>query len=123
MGNQLPRFLGNLYIKEDALILMVPLFIFYVYLIIIFYKGKTCSFFNNKLVEVCLGKLGVLCVEDLIYEIEKCGKNVKKILKYLMPFKLSSPPKPFPKIAVPYSLGGDYGDRGSEITELLALLN
>merc|ERR1711887_367140 len=46
---------------------------------------------DNQIVEDSLGKLDIICVEDLIHEIITVGANFKKANNFLWPFKLNSP--------------------------------
>ncbi|KAI1243447.1 hypothetical protein IHE44_0001068 [Lamprotornis superbus] len=46
---------------------------------------------DNRLIQKRLGKLGIICMEDVIHEIYTVGKNFKVVNNFLWPFKLSSP--------------------------------
>lgn len=41
---------------------------------------------SNVLVEEHLGHLGIICVEDIIHTIIKCGENFEEVNKILLPF-------------------------------------
>jgi 60S ribosomal protein uL30 len=49
------------------------------------------SITSNQIVEAALGKFGIICVEDLIHELETCGPHFKEANSFLWAFKLSSP--------------------------------
>ena len=44
---------------------------------------------DNKLIEDNLGSLGIICVEDIIHEINTCGPNFFAVCKFLSAFQLS----------------------------------
>merc|ERR1711872_502845 len=46
---------------------------------------------DNQIIEDNLGKLDIICIEDLIHEIYTVGPNFKKANNFLWPFKLSNP--------------------------------
>lgn len=52
--------------------------------------GKRTSINSNVLVEQSLGNLGIICVEDIIHTIIKCGENFDAVNKILLPFVVSS---------------------------------
>eukprot|EP01099_Mayorella_cantabrigiensis_P003594 TRINITY_DN2729_c0_g1_i1.p1 TRINITY_DN2729_c0_g1~~TRINITY_DN2729_c0_g1_i1.p1 ORF type:complete len:242 (+),score=41.47 TRINITY_DN2729_c0_g1_i1:38-727(+) len=53
---------------------------------------------SNELIEEKLGKFNILCLEDLVQEIFSVGEHFKKANLFIAPFKLSMPPKGFPKV-------------------------
>uniref|UniRef100_A0A2I3HSX7 Ribosomal protein L30 ferredoxin-like fold domain-containing protein n=1 Tax=Nomascus leucogenys TaxID=61853 RepID=A0A2I3HSX7_NOMLE len=52
---------------------------------------KRIALTDNVLIARSLGKYGIICMEDLIYEIYTVGKLFKEANNFLRPFKLSSP--------------------------------
>ena len=52
---------------------------------------KRIALTDNTLIARCLGKYGIICMEDLIHEIYTIGKRFKEANNILWPFKLSSP--------------------------------
>lgn len=51
--------------------------------------GKRTSINSNVLVEQSLGTLGIICVEDIIHTIIKCGEHFEAVNKVLLPFVVS----------------------------------
>lgn len=74
---------------------------------------------NNEQVEANLGKFGIKCVEDLIYELVNCGQHFKEVNNFLWPFKLSSPKGGFVHKVQSYIKGGDWGNREDKINALV----
>uniref|UniRef100_A0A2R9CKA7 Ribosomal protein L30 ferredoxin-like fold domain-containing protein n=1 Tax=Pan paniscus TaxID=9597 RepID=A0A2R9CKA7_PANPA len=52
-------------------------------------KNKTIPLTDNTVIEEHLVKVGVIFLEDLIYEIAFPGKHFQEILRFLCPFHLS----------------------------------
>merc|ERR1711971_1352837 len=50
-----------------------------------------CPILSNDIIEAKLGKMGIICVEDLIHEILTVGPNFKYASNFLWPFKLNNP--------------------------------
>ncbi|EAT86244.2 hypothetical protein HBH56_027890 [Parastagonospora nodorum] len=79
---------------------------------------------DNELIEENLGKLGIVCVEDLIHEIYTVGPNFKQACNFLWPFKLSSPTGGFHTRKFKHFIeGGDLGNREDFINQLVARMN
>jgi large subunit ribosomal protein L7e len=79
---------------------------------------------DNELIEENLGKLGIVCVEDLIHEIYTVGPNFKQASNFLWPFKLCSPTGGFrPRKFRHFIEGGDLGNREEFINQLVARMN
>eukprot|EP00475_Leptophrys_vorax_P018820 TRINITY_DN256_c0_g1_i2.p1 TRINITY_DN256_c0_g1~~TRINITY_DN256_c0_g1_i2.p1 ORF type:complete len:348 (-),score=123.39 TRINITY_DN256_c0_g1_i2:83-1126(-) len=74
---------------------------------------------NNDLVEANLGKVGIICVEDMIHELVTCGPHFKEVSNFLWPFKLSPPKGGYVKKRVHYNEGGDFGNREELINEFV----
>ena len=74
---------------------------------------------DNTQIENALGKYGIVCIEDIIYELTKETKNAKNVLHYLGYFKLENNDEGFDKVNVPFEKGGNQGFRGDKINELL----
>ncbi|KAH8353502.1 hypothetical protein KR084_011411, partial [Drosophila pseudotakahashii] len=83
--------------------------------------GKKTAIQSNTMVEEQLGDKGVICLEDIIHEICTVGPNFAAVNEFLCSFMLSSPSNGWQKkVSVSYKRGGEYGDRGSAINELIA---
>ncbi|KAF2024809.1 60S ribosomal protein L7 [Setomelanomma holmii] len=79
---------------------------------------------DNELIEENLGKLGIVCVEDIIHEIYTVGPNFKQVSNFLWPFKLSSPTGGFHTRKFKHFIeGGDLGNREEFINQLVARMN
>ena len=71
------------------------------------------------MIEECLGRYDIICVEDLIHEIFTVGPHFKEAANFLWPVKLSSPTGGFKAKLLHYNEGGDAGYRGEKIHELV----
>ncbi|XP_022752427.1 60S ribosomal protein L7-4-like isoform X2 [Durio zibethinus] len=78
---------------------------------------------GNEIVEQALGKLGIICVEDLIHEIMTVGPHFKEANNFLWPFKLKAPLGGLKKKRNHYVEGGDAGNRENYINELIRRMN
>ncbi|XP_039949451.1 60S ribosomal protein L7 [Bactrocera tryoni] len=75
---------------------------------------------SNAMVEEHLGEKGIICLEDIIHEIYTVGPNFDAVKLFLCSFMLSSPRDGWKnKVSVPYKRGGEYGDRGDAINDLI----
>ena len=87
-------------------------------------KGQRIPIHDNRVIEESLGKLGIVCMEDLIHEIFTCGPNFKQANSFLWPFKLSNPTGGWnAKKTRHFVEGGDAGNRGDKINELVRQMN
>ncbi len=79
---------------------------------------------DNQIIEENLGKLGIVCMEDLIHEILTVGPNFKQASNFLWPFKLSNPTGGFrTRKFKHYVEGGDLGNREDKINALIKQMN
>ncbi|KAI3635710.1 hypothetical protein MIR68_006348 [Amoeboaphelidium protococcarum] len=79
---------------------------------------------DNAIVEKSLGKLGIICVEDLVHEIYTVGPHFKEVNNFLWPFKLSNPTGGWSKKKVLHFIeGGDTGNRELFINNLIRQMN
>ena len=74
---------------------------------------------DNVDIENALGKLGIVCIEDIIFELTKETKNAKDVLNYLGYFKLETNDEGFDKANISFEKGGNQGFRGDKINALL----
>jgi len=86
-------------------------------------KNKITNLRDNTLIEERLGEYNVVCLEDIVHSIFECDENFQKVNKFLVPFKLNKPPGGFKNTRTAFTLGGDSGDRGEKINELLEKMN
>ena len=81
---------------------------------------KRAPLSDNTIIEKSLGdETGIICVEDLVHEIFNVGKDFGKANAFLWPFRLSASKSKFQKQKLNYQDGGDYGDRGEEMDDLV----
>ncbi|CAD6264908.1 unnamed protein product [Miscanthus lutarioriparius] len=78
---------------------------------------------SNDLIEKALGEHGIICLEDVVHEIATVGPHFREASKFLMPLKLKCPERRLQMKRKPYKDGGDSGNRGDKINELIEKLN
>jgi len=78
---------------------------------------------DNQIIEDNLGKLDIICVEDLIHEIVTVGTNFKKANNFLWPFKLSNPLGGMRNKTNHFVEGGDHGNREDLINAYIRKTN
>lgn len=78
---------------------------------------------ENAVIEGTLGKLGIVCVEDLVHEIYTVGPHFKEANNFLWPFKLSSPLGGMTRKRNHYIEGGEAGNREDKINALVRRMN
>ena len=74
---------------------------------------------DNVQIENSLGRLGIVCIEDIIFELTKETKNARDVLNYLGYFKLEKNDDGFEKANISFEKGGNQGFRGDKINALL----
>jgi 60S ribosomal protein uL30 len=74
---------------------------------------------DNKIIEANLGKLDIICIEDLVHEVFTVGKHFKQATNFLWPFKLNNPTGGWTKKTNHFVEGGDFGNREDQINKLL----
>uniref|UniRef100_A0A7S2WNC4 60S ribosomal protein L7 n=1 Tax=Mucochytrium quahogii TaxID=96639 RepID=A0A7S2WNC4_9STRA len=74
---------------------------------------------DNSVIEKALGKHDIICVEDLVHEIFKCGPNFKAASNFLWPMKLSAPLGGYKQKLLHFNEGGDAGNRGEEVNAFI----
>lgn len=84
--------------------------------------GKRVPLSDNILVEKALGEDtdgSVICIDDMVHELHTVGEQFKKVNAFLWAFHLSAPKSQFQKQKLNFKDGGDYGDRGEEIDDII----
>jgi len=82
--------------------------------------SKRTAITDNKIIEHKLGKLNVICIEDVIHEIYTSGPEFKAVSNFLWPVKLSSPKGGFHgKMLNHHNEGGSCGQQGDKINILI----
>jgi len=85
-------------------------------------EGKRTALSDNTIVEKVLGEQtegAIICVEDLVHEIYNVGDEFKKANSFLWTFQLAAHRSKFQKEKLNFKDGGDYGDRGEEMDDLI----
>ncbi|RKP18578.1 hypothetical protein ROZALSC1DRAFT_29749 [Rozella allomycis CSF55] len=79
-------------------------------------NGQRIALSDNAVIEQSLGKLGIICMEDLIHEIFTVGPNFKQANNFIWPFQLNSPNGGFHKRKLLHFIeGGDTDNDGNVI--------
>jgi len=78
---------------------------------------------DNKIIADKLGRVGIICIEDLIHEIYTVGPHFKEANNFLWPIKLSSPLGGYVQKGKHFTEGGDYGNREQLINKLIRRMN
>merc|ERR1719369_765228 len=78
---------------------------------------------DNQIIEDSLGKLDIICIEDLIHEIFTVGPNFKKANNFLWPFKLSNAVGGMRSKTNHFVEGGDHGNREDFINSFIRKMN
>ncbi|CAI9113900.1 OLC1v1014600C1 [Oldenlandia corymbosa var. corymbosa] len=78
---------------------------------------------DNNIIEQVLGEHNILCIEDIVNEIATVGPQFEKVSSFLCPFNLDKPEKALQGKKKRFTDGGDSGDRGDQINELILKLN
>lgn len=86
-------------------------------------KGKKVPLTNNNMIEAQLGKLGIICLEDVIHELYSAGENFRAVNKFLRPFHLSVARHAGINRKGYLTEVGDPGHRGVAINQLIRKLN
>merc|ERR1712032_413631 len=84
--------------------------------------GNRTPITSNDIIEAKLGKMGIICVEDLIHEVLTVGPNFKYASNFLWPFKLNNPTGGWRKKTNHFVEGCDFGNREDKINALLKLM-
>ena len=85
-------------------------------------NGKRIPLSDNTLIEKSLGEVtngSIICVQDLIHELYTVGEEFHTVNKFLWTFQLSAPKSKFQKDKLSFKDGGEYGDRGEEMDDLI----
>lgn len=70
-----------------------------------------------------LGKFGIVCIEDIVHQIENVGPHFKEVVRFMWPFELNKPADGLNGLKNIFKNGGDSGDRGDLINELINKMN
>jgi len=79
---------------------------------------------DNKVISTSLGRMDIICMEDIIHEIYTCGPHFKEVSNFLWPFKLSAPLGGYTRHKkIHVTEGGDHGNREELINQLISRMN
>ena len=84
--------------------------------------GKRIPLSDNTIIERNLSSQtnhNIICVDDLVHELHTVGEYFTRANNFLWTFQLSAPKSKFQKEKLSYKDGGDYGDRGEEMDDLI----
>lgn len=84
--------------------------------------GKRIPLSDNTIIEKALGEKtegGVICIDDMVHELHAVSDYFTKVNSFLWTFHLSAPRSKFQKTKLNFKDGGDYGDRGQEMDDLI----
>ena len=83
-------------------------------------NGQRIPITSNELIKKHLGKYGILCIEDIVYQLATCGPKFKPVNSWLRAFNLNTPTGGWRQKKINYVEGGDAGYRREAINNLLA---
>ena len=84
-------------------------------------QGQRIPLSSNAIIEQSLGKKqNIVCIEDLINEIQTVGANFREANNFIWPFKLTNPNGGWTKKTNHFVEGGDFGNRENKINSLVA---
>ncbi|XP_051136231.1 60S ribosomal protein L7-1 [Andrographis paniculata] len=78
---------------------------------------------DNNAIEQELGQYNIICIEDIVNEIANVGPHFKEVTRSLRPFMLSNPDRALHGKKKRFEDGGDSGNRGDHINELISKMN
>lgn len=84
--------------------------------------GKRIPLSDNVVIEKELGDKTsgeIICVQDIVEELDNVGEQFTHVNKFLWPFQLASVRSKFQKTKLNFKDGGDYGDRGEEMDDFI----
>lgn len=83
-------------------------------------QGERVPLSDNTILERELGnEHGILCMEDVIQELQTVGDAFEPVTRFLWPFQLTCPRSKFEKEKLGAQQGKDYGDKGEEMDSYL----
>ena len=85
-------------------------------------NGQRVPLTDNKIIEDGLSektKGTVICMEDLVHQIYSVGPYFKECSKFLWPFKMNNPCGGMSRIRNHFVEGGDAGNRGEYVNDLI----
>ncbi|KAK1434024.1 hypothetical protein QVD17_10942 [Tagetes erecta] len=87
------------------------------------FNKQLCPLTDNNIIEQALGEHKIICIEDVVNEIANVGPHFKEVCHFLCPFSLNKPEKALQGKKKPFRDGGDSGNRGDQINDLVSKMN
>lgn len=81
--------------------------------------GSRVPLSDNTVVEDALGDVNIICVDDLVHELDTVGPNFGKAAGFLWPFRLADSKTEFERRTLKMKDGKDYGDKGEGVNEYI----
>ncbi|XP_004512828.1 large ribosomal subunit protein uL30z-like [Cicer arietinum] len=78
---------------------------------------------DNNIIEQELGKFGIVCIEDIVHQIDNVGPHFKEVVRFMWPFELNKPADGLKGSKTRFKVGGDAGNREDLINELMNKMN
>ncbi|OIW01390.1 hypothetical protein TanjilG_10820 [Lupinus angustifolius] len=86
-------------------------------------EKRTVPLTDNNIIEQELGKFGIVCIEDMVHQIDNLGPHFEEVVKFLWPFELNKPAEGLRGSKTLFKDGGDTGNREDLINELINKMN
>ncbi|KAL6541858.1 hypothetical protein OROGR_011344 [Orobanche gracilis] len=74
---------------------------------------------TDNIIEQELGEYGIVCMEDMVHQIDNLGPNFDEVVDFMWPFELNKPSDGFKGSNNLYKDGGDSGNHEDSINELI----
>eukprot|EP01002_Notosolenus_urceolatus_P004844 NODE_2286_length_1157_cov_284.371841_g1895_i0.p2 GENE.NODE_2286_length_1157_cov_284.371841_g1895_i0~~NODE_2286_length_1157_cov_284.371841_g1895_i0.p2 ORF type:complete len:240 (+),score=111.24 NODE_2286_length_1157_cov_284.371841_g1895_i0:146-865(+) len=82
-------------------------------------NGQRIKLTDNKYIKANLGKHGIVCLDDIVFQLATAGPKFRECSRFLWPFKLSTPRGGYEAKRKHFVEGGDYGNRMEYINKVL----
>lgn len=81
--------------------------------------GKRVPLSDNTVIEDALSEESIICVDDLVHEIDTVGPAFSKASGFIWPFRLADSKTEFERRTLKMKDGKDYGDKGDAVNEYI----
>lgn len=81
--------------------------------------GSRVPLSDNTVIEDSLGEVNIICVDDLVHELDTVGPAFTKAAGFLWPFRLADSKTEFERRTLKMKDGKDYGDKGDAVNEYI----
>ena len=82
-------------------------------------EGKRVPLSDNTVIEDALNKVNIICVDDLVHELDTVGPSFGEAAGFLWPFRLADSKTEFERQTLKMKDGKDYGDKGEAVNEYI----